>query len=79
LPDNQQKVGEFSIGATWVLYKEGMTGTESVPFIIIIFISINPVQSRMWKSLYKYKISSTEYNVNIVIEASKYIKQSDII
>jgi hypothetical protein len=47
--------------------------------IFIIFISINPVQSRMWKSQYKYKISSAEYNVNIVIEASKYIKQSDII
>jgi hypothetical protein len=47
--------------------------------IIIIFISINPVQSRMWKSQYKYKISSTEYEVNIVTEASKYIKQSDII
>jgi hypothetical protein len=47
--------------------------------IIIIFISINPVQSRMWKSQYKYKISSTVYNVNIVIEARKYIKQSDII
>jgi uncharacterized protein YpmS len=47
--------------------------------IIIIFISINPVQSRMWKSQYKYKISSTEYDINIVIEASKYIKQSDVI
>jgi hypothetical protein len=46
-----------------------------VIIIIIIFISINPVQSRMWKSQYKYKISSTEYNVSIVIEASKYIKQ----
>jgi hypothetical protein len=32
----------------------------------------------MWKSQYKYKykISSTEYNVNIVIEASKYISTS---
>jgi hypothetical protein len=47
--------------------------------IIIIFISINPVQSRIWKSQYKYKISSKEYEVNIVIEASKYIKQGDII
>jgi hypothetical protein len=28
---------------------------------------------------YKYKISSTEYEVSIVIEASKYIKQGDII
>jgi hypothetical protein len=51
----------------------------TIIIIIIIFISINPVQSRMWKSKYKYKISSTEYDVNIVIEASKYIKQSDII
>jgi hypothetical protein len=33
----------------------------------------------MWKSQYNYKISSTEYKVNIVIEASKYIKQGDII
>jgi hypothetical protein len=52
---------------------------KSYIIIIIIFISINPVQSRMWKSQYKYKISSTEYNVNIVIEARKYIKQGDII
>jgi hypothetical protein len=47
--------------------------------LIIIFISINLVQSRMWKSQYKYKISSTEYEVKIVREASKYIKQGDII
>jgi hypothetical protein len=33
----------------------------------------------MWKSQYKYKISSTENEVNIVIEASKYIKKGDII
>jgi hypothetical protein len=31
--------------------------------IIIIFISINPAQSKMWKSQYKFKISSTEYEV----------------
>jgi hypothetical protein len=30
----------------------------------------------MWKSQYKYKISSTEYEVNIGTEASKYIKQT---
>jgi predicted RNA methylase len=53
--------------------------TTIIIIIIIIFISINPVQSKMWKSQYKYKISSTEYEANIVIEASKYIKQGNII
>jgi hypothetical protein len=33
----------------------------------------------MWKGQYKYKISSTEYEVNMVIDASKYIKQGDIV
>jgi hypothetical protein len=70
----------FGTWNIWSSYRVGFLMIVSRELsIIIIFICINPVQSRMWKSQYKYKVSSTDYDVNIVIEASKYIKQGNII